>query len=426
MNGVLWRHTDFLNLWGAQTVSQVGTQITTLALPLIAALALDTGPFAIGVLAAASQAPALVFGLVAGTWIDRWRRKPVLVLADIGRAALLLLIPLAYLLDMLTIGLLYVVAFAVGTLTVFFDISYLSYVPALVKREHLIEANSKLEGSASAAQVIGPGMAGVLISVLTAPLALVVDALSFLASALFLRRIESPEARIEVQEGRPPFRGEVTTGVRYVVSHPVLRALAGCSAVTSLSGFLFLAVYVLFMVRDLGMGSTAIGFVFATGGVGALIGAAFAGPLANRFGTAWTLIGSQLGFGVTGLLVPLAVLVPGAALPLVVAAEFLQWLFLLIYAINAISLRQRLAPDALLGRVNATFVFIARGLQPVGSVLGGILGGLIGLPLTLVVGEIGMLLAVVWLIASPLRSTSVEAVVNRLAEPAMAPALGQE
>lgn len=184
---------------------------------------------------------------------------------------------------------------------------------------------------------------------------------------------------------------------------PVLRALAGCSAVSNLAGFAFLAVYIAFMVRDLGLSDVQIGLVFAIGGLGALAGSVLAGKCANRWGTGPTLIGAQLGFGLTGLLVPMAVLVPSVALPLVVAAEFLQWLMLLIYAVNAISLRQRLATDELQGRLHATFAFLTRGMQPIGSILGGLIASVIGLSLTLVVSEIGMLLSVLFLLWSPLR-----------------------
>jgi MFS family permease len=198
-------------------------------------------------------------------------------------------------------------------------------------------------------------------------------------------------------------RHEIREGVRYVVHQPVLRALVGCSAVTNLFGFAFLAVYVLYMVEDLDLGSTAIGLVFATGGAGAFIGAVVAGRVAGRLGTGWTLIAAQFGFGVTGLLVPLAVLVPRVALPLVVASEFLQWLTLLVYIVNATSLRQRLTDHRIQGRVNATFATAAWGMQPLGSLLGGWLGSTIGLPWTLVVGEAGMFVAFAWLLASPLR-----------------------
>jgi MFS family permease len=402
----LWSHPDFVRFWTADSLSWIGTQVSQLALPLIAAVTLDASAFQVGALAAAGQAPLFLLGLFAGAWVERRKRRPILIAADFCRALLLLIIPFAALLDALSMPLLYVVAFCVGIFTVFFDVSYLSYLPALVGRDRLVEANSKLEASASGAQVIGPFIGGVLVGILTAPFAMLVDACSFVGSAFFLRRIETAEPEPEAPAVEQSIWRQIGDGLRYVGHEPTLRALAGCSAVTNFAGWVFLAVYILFMERELGLGATAIGLVFASGGVGALIGSLLAERLATRFGTGWTLVGSQFGFGVTGLLVPLAVLIPSVALPLVVAAEFLQWLMLLIYAVNAVSLRQRITPDAYLGRVNATFTFVARGVVPLGSLTGGVLGGLIGLPMTLVVGEIGMFLAVGWLLASPLMSRS--------------------
>ncbi len=401
--GGLWQHRDFLRFWGAQSVSHVGSQVSALALPLIAALALHASPFEVGVLAAASQAPMLLVGLFAGAWVDRRHRRPVMMLADLGRAAVLLVIPVAAIFDALRMELLYVVAFVAGTLTVFFDVSYMSYIPTLVGRDDLVEANGKLEASSSIAQVTGPGLGGILVALLTAPFAMLVDAASFLVSALFLSRIRTPELSPVPAHERPSVLHEIREGLRHVGHQPVLRALVGCSAVTNLFGYAFLAVYVLYLVENLGLGSTAIGLVFATGGVGAFVGAMLAGPVARRFGTGWTLIAAQFGFGFTGLFVPLAVLVPRFALPFVVASEFFQWLTLLIYIVNAISLRQRLTDHRIQGRVNATFTTVARGMQPIGSLLGGWLGSRIGLPWTLVAGEAGMFLAFAWLLASPLR-----------------------
>jgi MFS family permease len=212
-------------------------------------------------------------------------------------------------------------------------------------------------------------------------------------------------------------RERIASGLRFVAGNPILRALAGCSAMTNLAGYAFLAVYVAFMVRELGLSDFEVGLVFATGGVGALVGSVMAGKCANRWGTGPTLIGAQLGFGLTGLLVPLAVLVPAGALPLVVAAEFLQWLTLLIYAVNSVSLRQRLATDELQGRLHATFAVVTRGVQPIGSILGGVIASVIGLSLTLVVSEIGMLLAVLFLLRSPLRHN--ELAIEDVTEPTL-------
>ncbi len=399
----LWHHRDFLRFWAAQSVSHVGTQISLLALPLLAALTLDASPFEVGVLAAAGQAPMLLVGLFAGAWVDRRLRRPVMMIADLGRAAVLLVIPIAAAFDALSMGVLYAVAFIAGTLTVFFDVSYLSYVPVLVGRGGLVEANGKLEATSSIAQVTGPGLGGLLVALLTAPFAMLVDAASFLVSALFLSRIRTVEPPPTPVHERPGVLHEIKEGLKHVSHEPILRSLVGCSAVTNLFGYAFMAVYVLYMVEDLGLGSTAIGLVFATGGAGAFIGAMLAGPIARRYGTGWTLIASQFAFGFTGLFVPLAVLVPGFALPFVIASEFFQWLTLLIYIVNAVSLRQRLTGHRIQGRVNATFTTVARGMQPLGSLLGGWLGSRIGLPWTLVVGEAGMFVAFAWLLASPLR-----------------------
>lgn len=416
----LWRHRDFLHFWSADSLSWFGNQISQLALPLVAVLTLDASAFEVGLLAAIGQLPLFLFGLFAGAWIETRTRRPILISADFGRAALLAVIPVAAWLDRLSMSLLYVVAFAVGVLTVFFDVTYRSYLPSLVGRDKLTEANGKLEASASTAQVGGPFLGGVLVGVFSAPFAILVDAVSFVASGLLLRRIEAEESIPEPDVHQSVWQ-QIGGGMRFVTRDATLRALAGCGAVTNFAGWIFLSIYVLFMERELGLSATAIGFVFAAGGVGALIGAVFAGRLANRVGVGPAIILGQLGFGVTGLLVPIAVLVPSVALPMVVAAEFLQWLTLLIYIVNAVSLRQTITPDELQGRVNATFLFATRGVVPLGSLVGGALGGFIGLPWTLVVGEIGMFLAVVVLFWSPLRTMRSAPRLDPLPDPVAAP-----
>jgi MFS family permease len=401
----LWKHVDFRNLWAAQGVSQIGNQVSMLALPLIAAITLDASAFEVGLLAAAGQAPALIFGLIAGAWLDQRRRRPVMIAADLGRAALLSLIPIAHYFDSLSMLLLAIVAFASGVLTIFFDIGYLSYVPSLIGKRDLVRANSALEATASGAQVVGPGIGGGLVGLLGGPATMLVDAASFLLSAFFIRRIEQPEPVLRAPEVRTRLTRQVRQGIHYVNTDPVLRTLLRVSMITNFFGFAFMAVYVLYLVRDLDLSSTQVGFVFAVGGVGALIGSIAATPLQERFGSGTTLIWSQLVFGASGMLVPFAVLAPSVALPLIVAAEFLQWLALLMYSVNAISLRQQRSSDAIQGRVHATFVFVARGLQPLGSLAGGVLGAVIGLPLTLVAGEIGMFVAFFLLLVSPVRRT---------------------
>jgi MFS family permease len=405
------RHGDFARLWAAQSTSAIGSQFTAVALPLLAALSLGASPMAFGVLAAAAGLPHLLFGLLAGAWVDRLRRRPVMIAADVARAVLLATIPLAAALGALRIELLVAIAFLVETFTVFFDIAYLTYIPSLVSREDLVEANSRLEATASGAQVLGPALGGALVRVLGAPLALLVDTLSYVISATLIWRIRAPEAPSERTGAGMSLRAEIGQGLRAVWQSPVLRALALSSTIMNVAGFLFLSIYVLYMTRDLGLGAEAVGLVFAAGGLGALLGSISAGPARGRWGVGRVLLGSQVLFGLFGMLVPLAVLFPAAALPLVVAAEFLQWVMVLVFSVNSVSLRQAITPDRLLGRVNGTMRFIVWGSRPIGSLLGGYLGSQFSLPATLVVGAFGMLIAFVPLLASPipkLRSMSAE------------------
>lgn len=400
----LWRQPEFLKLWAASAISDVGSQITVVALPLIAALTLRATAWEMGLLSAAGSAPILLVGLLAGVWVDRLRRRPMLIAADVGRALLLLAIPLTSVIGALRIEILYVVALLVGTLTVLFDVAYLSFLPSLVERDRLVEGNSKLEATSSAAQVAGPGLGGVLVGVLGAAFAVLLDALSFVMSALFIAGIRVREAPLAAAGGRPGMMAEIREGLRVVLTHRILRVLVGSSATSNLFGRMFLAVYVLYMTRDLGLGPVGVGLVFATGGVGALVGALAAAPVTRLLGPGPTMIWAQLLFGLTGMAVPLAVLVPRVALPMVVASEFGQWMAVTVYYINVVSVRQALTPDRLLGRVNATTRFLGGGALPIGALMGGALGEVIGLPLTLVVAEFGMLLAFLWLLLSPVRA----------------------
>ncbi len=285
--GGLWARPDFLKLWAGQTVSQVGSQVTALALPLLA-VTLGATPTQMGALIAIETVPFLALSLLAGMWIDRLRRRPILIATDLGRAALLASLPVAALLGRLGLPQIYLVAVGVGTLTVFFDLAYQAYLPVLVGRAHLVEGNSKLELSRAAAQIAGPGLAGVLVQLLAAPRTIALDALSFLLSACCLRAIEAPEA-VPVAARRGG-RAEIGEGLRFVLGEPYLRAIVGCSA--TLNGFAFLqaAVYLLRATRELALPPGAIGLVSAAGGVGALVGA-FASPhLVRRYGLGRTLI----------------------------------------------------------------------------------------------------------------------------------------
>lgn len=402
-NAGLWRDRDFLRLWTGESISEFGNQISALAIPLIAVLTLNASPLGVGVLAAIGQIPALLFGLLAGAWIDRFRKRPLLIAANLGSAAALALIPAAAVLGMLNMPLLCAISFVAGSLSLVFDISYVSYLPRLVGREQLVEANSKLQASSSVAQVGGPGLGGLLVGLLTAPYAILLDALSFVSSALLIGRIATSEAAPESSTEGPKLRAEIGEGLRFVMGHRVMRALVGRSATDSFFSAGFFAVYLLYLARELRLGPTTIGLILAFGGVGAFTGALLAAPLLRKLTLGPAFISANAMFGLTGLLIPLAVLAPRIALPMVVASEFLQWLFYLPASINGLSLRQAVTPDRMQGRVNGAYRFLSGGLRPLGSLAGGALGALIGLPLTLVICEIGFLTSVCWLFFSPIR-----------------------
>jgi predicted MFS family arabinose efflux permease len=395
----LARNGDFAHLWAAQTVSQIGTQFSVVVLPLLAAVTLSASPLALGLLSAAAGLPHLLFGLLAGAWVDRLPRRPLMIAADLGRFALMATIPIAAWRGILTVELLIAIAFFVEALTVFFDIAYLAYLPSLVAGDQLVEANSRLEASASASQVIGPAFGGTLVRLLGAPNAMLIDAVSYLASAFMLARIKVQEviAREETDNG---ILRQIAEGLVRLWRDPLLRPLALASGAVNFGGWVFLSIYVLYLTRTLGIDAGVVGLVFAMGGVGALAGSMLATPARRRWGTGPVLLGSMLLFGLFGLTVPLAVAFPRYALPLIVAAELLQWLALTIYNINAVSLRQEVTPQALLGRISGSMRFISIGMWPLGSLVGGYLGGKIGLPATLVVGALGMLLAFLPLVFS--------------------------
>jgi len=403
LSGNLWRHPDFLKLWGAQTVSQLGSQITLLALPLTAVLILRATPAQMGLLGAVGAAPTLLLGLFVGVWVDRRRRRPILIAADLLRAALLMLIPVAALSGVLRIELLYAVALLAGLGTLFFDIAYRSLLPSLVRREQLVEGNSKLEMSRSAAEIGGPGLAGALVRLAGAPVAIAADALSFLISALVLARLRAPEPVSRSHE-RQRIREEIGEGLRIVIGNPLLRAIAGCTGSLILFSSMMEAVFVLYVARELGVGPGLIGLIFASGNVGFLVGALLAGRVTRHVGLGPALIGAPILIGIGDLLIPLASGPFVVVVLLLAAAQFLFGLGLTIYNINQVSLRQALTEERLQGRMNATITLIAWGGAPIGALVGGALGEAIGLRATLLVAAIGELCAILWLWFSPLRA----------------------
>jgi len=400
-SGDLWRHGDFLRLWSAQTISQFGSQVSQLALPLVAILVLDASAFEVALLSTVEFLPFLFFALPAGVWVDRLRRKPILVLGDLGRAAALASVPAAYAFDALTIWQLYAVGFLVGVGTVFFDVAYQSYLPSLVDRSRLVDGNSKLEVSRSGAALAGPGLAGVLIGAITAPYAILVDALSFIGSAALIVRIRRPEILPELTE-KPSMRRELVEGLRYLLGHRFWRPLALTVAVSNFFNTLAFSIFLVYAVRDLELSATVIGLVLGIGNVGWLLGAVAANRLSARLGVGPTLVGSSLVFGPALLLVPAAP--QSQPTPFLVAALILASFAGIVFNVTGLSFQQAVTPDRLLGRLNATRRFIVWGVIPLGSLTGGALASLIGLRPTLWVGAIGGSLSFLPLLLSPVRS----------------------
>jgi MFS family permease len=399
--GGLWRQPDFLRLWGAETVSQFGTQVSQLAIPLIAIIVLKASAFEVAALGAIEFLPFTLFALPAGVWVDRLPRRPILVVADLGRAAALASIPLAYAFDVLTIWQLYIVGFVVGVFTVFFDVAYQSYLPSLVERGQLVDGNSKLEISRSAAQIGGPGLGGVLVSAITAPMAVLVDAVSFVWSALLVRQIRTHEERA-APETAPNMRREVMEGLRYIFGDPRWRAIALYVASSNFFSNVVFAVYLVYAVRELHLSPATIGVIFGVGNTGWLLGALVAGRVSRRLGVGHTLIAGALVAGPASLLVPLA---PRSfPIPFLVASMILLAFGVVLFNVTGISLIQALTPDRILGRMNASRRWVVWGTIPLGGFVGGALASWIGLRETLFVGAIGMSVVFLFLVFSPLRT----------------------
>jgi MFS family permease len=401
--GGLWRHADFLKLWSAETTSQLGSQVTLLALPLVAILTLEVSAFEVALLSVIEFAPFILVSLPAGVWVDRMRRKQILVVADIGRALLLATIPVAYWLDVLTIWQLYAVGFTVGVLTVFFDVAYQSYLPSLVDRNQLVEGNAKLEVSRSGAQIAGPSIAGPLVQILTAPVALVADALSFLASGLFLFGIRKEERLPDRApgQGKPKMRRELAEGLRYVLGHRYLRWIAAATAAFNFWGNVMWAVLLVYAVRVLDLSPSEIGLVFAIGNVGYLVGAITTSRISAALGVGPTIVlGAAM--GAAELLVPLAP--RDGPLPYLIVSQAIVGFGLPLYNVTQVSLRQAITPERLQGRMNSVMRFIVWGVIPLGGLAGGAIASGVSLRAAIWIGAVGVSLAFLPVLLSPVRS----------------------
>jgi len=401
----LWRNGAFLRVWSAATISVFGSFVTRIALPFVAILTLGAGPIEVAVLRSLELVAALVVGLVAGAWVDRLRRRPVLIWADIGRAALLGSIPLAALGGWLTLPQVFLVAAAAAVLTTFFDVADRAYLPTIVPRTDLVRANGALAATSSAVEFAAFGVAGFLVNILTAPIAILIDALSFVVSAILLGTIRRPEPPPPPAADRDPVLDEIREGLRLVAHDPVLRGLVGGTMGLAAMWGIFGATWMLFVVQELKLDPAVIGVIAALGGFGSLLGALLAARATVRFGVGNVVIASMLFAAVGNLLIPLA----PAGLPLVAIACLLgQQLIgdtaVTVFDVTEISVRQARVADRQLGRVNATVRVAMVLAQLMATLLGGLLAELIGLRGAAFLAPIGALLGAWALYSSPVRS----------------------
>ena len=396
----LWRHPDFMKLWTGQTISELGSRITRDGVPLTAVIVLHAQPSQMGIITAIGAASILLFGLLAGMWVDRMRRRPIMIAADLGRAAILATIPMAAFAHRLSMTQLYVVIALAGFCTVFFDVAYQSYMPSLVERDNLLEGNSKLAMSSSAAEIAGPSLTGILVQLITAPVAILFDAISFLISAASVALIRKPEPPHQPSSGQP----HPIAGLRFVFGHPLLRPLA----LFSVTAFLFLGflgpLYVLYAIRDLRLTPAELGMAIGMGGVGSMIGATLAPAIGRRLGLGHTFIGAAITMAAAYALIPLAQGPRPMALIFLIGSQLVGDFAFTAYFVNALTLRQSLAPEDMLGRVNAAMQLLTRGVIPLSALASGILAGAIGVRPTITIAVAGILSASVWLIASPVRN----------------------
>ncbi len=387
---VLFRHADFMKLWTGETVSLFGTRMGDVAISFAAVIALKATPFQMGILAAARIVPTLVLGLVAGVWVDRIRRRPILIGTDVGRFIVLGTIPIAAIFAALKMTQLYVVILAYSALDLFFDVAYRSYLPSLVAAEDLLDANSKLTASAGVAEAGGFALSGWLVEWLTAPFAILVDAISFLASALAIALIRKPEPMPAPRARDASALRDIAAGARLIFSDGRLRAFGVIAVVGGFANSLVATLYMLFVVNGLGFRPGVLGVIFAVGGASSLFGALAARRAADTLGTGMAMVAGLAIEGVAYMLLPVARGAGVGSVGLLVAQQLIGDSAATVYFVNAVSLIQTITPKPMLGRVNASLRFVSLGSVLIGQLVAGFAGGMIGLRPTIAMGAAGL------------------------------------
>jgi MFS family permease len=392
----------FRNLWLGQTISVFGDQITLLAIPIIAVLVLDAQPEQMGLLTAAGLLPHLLFSLPAGVWLDRvHRRRRLMVLADLARAAVIASIAVAALMNVLTLAQLFIVTFVVGTLAVAFDISWSTVYIKTVERTEYVAANSLFNGSRSLAYVAGPSIGGALIQIVRAPMAVLIDAASYVLSAFFISRVDAPEPSVEPQT--EPIRRQLATGLSFLARDPIMRPTLASVATLNFFNWAFTALFVLYVTTQLGVSAGELGLALGAGAVGGVLGALIAARVGRRIGIGRAFLLGMIVFPIALVAVPLTP--PGTPVWLVIAMlvgmEFVSGLGVMILDINASAIIPARTPDQIRSRVSGAWRFINMGIRPIGAVVGGLLGGVIGVQQTLLATAVLQLVGVLFLIGTP-------------------------
>jgi MFS family permease len=397
----LWQHQDFLKLWIGQTVSELGSVVTRTAVPLVALLVLGAGPWELAVLVIVTSAGVLLVGLFAGAWVDRLRRRPLLIWDDLVRAALLLSIPAAYALGTLRMEQLYVVMFLESCLGALFDAAYPAYLPTLIGRDRLVEGNSRLATSESIAEIGGPGFTGALVQVVSAPFAVLVDAVSFVVSAVTIWTIRAPEPPRPPRETTTRIVHEIVEGLRVVRRHAIVFPLAARSVPDHVFGAFYGVLYGIYLLRELHLDPFLLGIVVSAGGVGSLVGSLFASRVVNAFGIGRALVGMAIAASIIGVLTPLAQGPVALATLMVFLPQLIGDGLKTIEGVAERSLIQGVIPDRVLGRVNATLDVVAHGLgYPLGALMAAFVAEQIGVRGAIAVGWAGMALSILFLVFS--------------------------
>jgi predicted MFS family arabinose efflux permease len=402
----LLRNRNFLWLWGGEGISQLGAQFTFVALPVLAVSLLGASEFEVGVLGAAQTAAFLVISLPAGAWIDRMLKRRVMIVADLVRAVVLGLLPVLWFSGALEVWHLYVFAAVFGIAQVFFDVSYQSYLPILLPGPQVGSANSKLEATTQVASIGGPGLAGLLLTVVTAPVILLADAISYLVSAFAVWRIRDRETVAAPNEHQSLPR-QISEGLRFVFGHPLIWRITACTGTANFFSTIATTLEAVLILRVLGLGPAGLGLILGVGSIGGLLGALATPWIHKRVGEGTALSLSALAMGLGVAAYPLAGMLPGAALPILIGGLFLESFLVLVYNITQVTMRQRLTPPRLLGRMNASIRFVVWGVMPIGALLSGVLGTVLGVVPTMWIGAAGTVLAAGWVLFSPLTTMKV-------------------